>query len=505
MKVGVWIRVSTDEQARGDSPEHHRRRAAQYAAFNDWEVLETYDLSGVSGKTVLDHPEAKRMLNDIKSRHIQGLIFSKLARLGRNVRELIDISEVFQQHDATLVSLEEKIDTSSAAGRLLFTVIGALGQWEREEISSRVSASVPIRAKMGKPVGGKGPFGYRWVKEIKDQPKKFLPNFDEAPVVREIYKLFLSEKKYLTVCKVLNGRGFRTRKGKLWTKTSVKRILTDQVYKDKRRANYSKSKGNKKSWELKPEDQWVCVDVNPIVTEKEWDKVQVIVAQIEQKYPGEPLFLGKYRFGGRVVCECGEKMYVAKYSGMRVPRYRCRACHLKINEDVLISELRKGLNQIVIHPDLLKASIQDSDSTIREKTLELKAAGKELASIDRKVTDLLELYSERRIDKPIFSDRMGAFSEQRNQLQERIPRLEAEIDHTAIQKASKGHVITQAANLGALWDDLPEDDQTKAIKELVRRVVVGKESMNIEFFYLPTIMPLGKTAQTLKDSWPQQA
>lgn len=78
-RVGIWIRVSTEDQAQGDSPEHHEQRARDYARFNQWNVVELYDLAGVSGKTVMDHPECKRMLADIKRGHITGLIFSKLA------------------------------------------------------------------------------------------------------------------------------------------------------------------------------------------------------------------------------------------------------------------------------------------------------------------------------------------------------------------------------------------------------------------------------------------
>ena len=65
-RVGVWIRVSTEDQAKGDSPQHHEQRARDYAKFNDWEVCEVYDLAGVSGKSVMEHPEAKRMLADLK-------------------------------------------------------------------------------------------------------------------------------------------------------------------------------------------------------------------------------------------------------------------------------------------------------------------------------------------------------------------------------------------------------------------------------------------------------
>src|SRR6188474_3032803 len=88
--VGIWIRVSTEDQAKGESPEHHLERARAYAAAKGWKVKEVYDLAGVSGKTVKEHSEARRMLADIKRGHITGIIFSKLARLARNTKELLD-------------------------------------------------------------------------------------------------------------------------------------------------------------------------------------------------------------------------------------------------------------------------------------------------------------------------------------------------------------------------------------------------------------------------------
>src|ERR1035437_9311638 len=88
--VGIWIRVSTEDQARGESPEHHEKRARDYAALKNWHVREVYHLEAVSGKSVMGQPETKRMLADIASGHIPGLVFSKLARLARNTRELLE-------------------------------------------------------------------------------------------------------------------------------------------------------------------------------------------------------------------------------------------------------------------------------------------------------------------------------------------------------------------------------------------------------------------------------
>lgn len=487
--VGIWIRVSTEDQAQGESPEHHEKRARAYAEFKGWNVVETYRLDAVSGKAVVGHPEAQRMLGDIRDGRITGLIFSKLARLGRNTRELLDIADLFQKAGADLISLQEAIDTSTPAGRMFYTMIAALAQWEREEIASRVAASVPIRAKLGKTIGGAAPFGFRY------EDKRLVPDETEAPIRRLMFELFAEHQRKRTVARLLNERGYRTRSGDEWSGTSVHRLLADPVAKGIRRQNYTRSADRSKAWELKPESEWVFNEVEAIVPEELWDRCATILDA--QKAKVKPVArTAVHLFAGIAHCACGTKMYVRAGS----PKYVCEGCRNKIPtadlEAVFLSELRRFL----VSPDEIAAHNRAAAEVMREKERLIERALADLKKLDVEEDALFALHREGGVATSDFGRRFAPLSERRRQFDDELPRLQAELDVMRISSASQEEAMSGARSLTESWEAMSLAQKRQMIEATTNRIVIGKEEIEIDLLYLPTSPPPGLTAGSTDQS-----
>ncbi len=481
-EVGIWIRVSTEDQVRGESPEHHERRARAYAEVKGWRVAEVYRLDAQSGKSVVGYPEAQRMLKDIRDGRISALVFSKLARLARNTRELLDFADIFREVGADLVSLQESIDTSSPAGRLFYTMIAAMAQWEREEIVERVRASVPVRAQLGKSLGGAPPFGYQRV------DGKLVLHSDEAPVRKLVFELFAEHRGRRTVAKILNERGYRTRKGAHFTDTTVMNFLTDPIAKGTRRTNYTSSPQRAKRWEFKAESDWVMQEVEPIVSEELFDTCARIIDQ--KRVQNRPQRRSVHLFAGFTFCSCGRKMYVR--SGY--PKYVCEGCRNKIPITDLEAVFHEQLRNFLISPDEVAAHAAAASEAMREKARLIELAQDELKRIGLDEDRLYDLYAAEALSKDDFARRNRPLSERRRQIDEQLPTLEAELDVLRMNDFSREEVFAEARDLWSRWGEMDEAAKRQIVEAITDRIVIGADDVEIALLHLPVPGTSGNNA-----------
>jgi len=484
-EVGVWIRVSSDEQAKGESPEHHLERARARAASHGWKIKEVYNLAGVSGKSVKEHPECKRMMADIKRGHISGLLFSKLARLARNTTELLEFSDYFEKHDADLISLSETIDTSSPAGRLFFTIIAAMATWEREEIGARQKESIIVRAKLGKTINGSAPYGYQW----KD--RKLIINEDEAPIRRKAYEMFLQYRRKGTVAKLLNAGGYRTRKKTLFSDTQITRILTCPSAKGIYYFNRIRKTGSWAGTE-KPEAEWGRVACSPIVSEELWNQVNKIIEEsIKQwKKPGK---VPVNPFGNRIWCDCGSKMYERKNTG----KFHCRACNRKVPVEDFEQLMREELHQFYGSPQQVAVRLSDAKKHRDENEAALATLQRQIQKVRDEMNQTHKLYLEGQITPQGFGQFYKPAEERLNQMLEGLPKLEAEVNRLKVTQVSIEEVVHEARLLYTEWPKMDADRKRSIVETVFEKIKIGEGKINITYSGLPSSEELCKNQQRM--------
>ncbi len=476
--VGIWLRVSTDDQVENDSLEHHEARARSYADSKGWTVYTVYRLEAVSGKSVMHHAETKRMLKDAKDGNITGLIFSKLARLSRNLKELLEFSEIFETTKTDLISLGENIDTSSPAGRLFFSLSGIFGQYEREEISSRVAASVPIRAKLGKPLGGAASYGYQW------KHGKLVVNDKEAPIRKLIYELFLKHRRKKSTAKELNDLGYRTRKGALWTGTTIERLIRDTTAKGEYRANYTKSTGDKKHWVYKDPSEWIITSCQAVVDASLWDECNTILdKQYKKRNPAGPKAV--HLLAGFVYCTCGRKMYVYHENNV----FACKPCKNRIPESDLEEIYHSQLKSFLLTDMDVTSYLAKSNKAVSEKEKLLKTITNESAKISKKMTELVNMRIGGELTKDAFLKHHKPLEDQLAQIQEQLPQLQGEIDALKVHSLSSEIILAEAKDLYLRWPQMQFEAKRSIVEVITESITIGKEDISLKLSYLPTSPP----------------
>ena len=212
-----YIRVSTEGQAQdGVSLDAQRAKIEAWCSLNDYELAAVHVDAGISGKNC-NRPGLQDALADCRKG--SALVVYSLSRLSRSVRDTMDIGDKLAKVGADLVSLSEKIDTTSASGKMIFRLLAVMNEFERDQISERTKSALQHKKAKGERVGSVA-YGYR----LDNDGVTLIEDEEEQLVIAAVHGYRDAGVSLRTIVTRLDEQGYRSRSGKPLQLTQVARI-----------------------------------------------------------------------------------------------------------------------------------------------------------------------------------------------------------------------------------------------------------------------------------------
>ena len=319
IKVYLYTRVSTSIQIDGYSLEAQKSRMKAFALYNDYEIVGEYEDAGKSGKSIEGRVQFTRMMEDIKSGKdgVSFVLVFKLSRFARNAADVLSTLQTMQDFGVNLICVEDGIDSSKDAGKLMISVLSAVAEIERENIRVQTMEGRIQKAREGKWNGGFAPYGYQLV------DGKLFINEEEAVAIRTIFDQYVNTTIGANgLSKYLENHGIRkiprqNGKNPLFDAGLIRKILKNPVYNGKiafGRRTLEKVHGTRNEYKQVEQDEYLIAEGihEAIISDELWQAAQVKLKSQAKKY--EHVNKGKdvrtHLLSGIVKCPiCGVGMF----------------------------------------------------------------------------------------------------------------------------------------------------------------------------------------------------
>lgn len=210
IRCAVYTRKSTEEglDMEYNSLDAQREAGEKYIEamkHEGWRLIpEAYDDGGYTGGN-MDRPALKRLIDDIKAKRIDMVVVYKIDRMSRSLTDFSKLMEVFDQYNASFVSVTQHFNTNDSMGRLTLNILLSFAQFEREVTGERIRDKFAASKMKGMWMGGPPPLGY----DVAD--RKLIINKKEEPLVKHIFKRFLDLGSLTLLAMELNNNKYHTK------------------------------------------------------------------------------------------------------------------------------------------------------------------------------------------------------------------------------------------------------------------------------------------------------
>ena len=414
--TALYCRLSVEDMREGESLsiENQRKMLTEYAQQNGFTNCQFYVDDGYSG-TDQSRPAYRRMLTDIEEGLVGTVIVKDQSRLGRDHLETDRLMELFfPLYDVRFIAITDGVD-SDRGNNEMSTLRNYFNDFYARDTSKKIRAVQRAKGERGERVGTTIAYGYM---KSPDNPKQIIPDPETAPIVKQIFEMYASGIGIPTICATLerqqivnpsvydfrkHGRhasGLNPDRPYHWGQTSVRKMLSNQIYcgDTVNFKTYSKNNKLKKRLKNAPENVLIFPDTHePIISRRLFELVQKHFEG--RKRPDKFGEMDKY--AGYLYCaECGARLYLhrSRNSDPKKNNFMCASYQKRtidctshyIRESVLDEIVLGQLRQMTAYArenaeEFYAMAVQNGEAEARKY---YAAAEQKRSQISRRITEI---------------------------------------------------------------------------------------------------------------------
>lgn len=417
-RTAIYGRTSSREQEREQTAQIQIERATRAIEKRGYELVAKYVDEGISGE-LLERPALDRLLEEMEEKQIEVVLITEPDRLAREFYVQQFLQRQIKDNGARVEFLSMP-PAKSEDEQLGHDLMGLVSGWERKKIKQRTLRGKLKKAKDGFVVGGKAPYGYRYIPRTRETRGCYEIIEKQARWVREIFDWCAAEGLSAeAIARRLTEEGIPTRSGgPVWRRSTVYNMLKNETYagtaqynkhrsippkNPQKRLHYRRLKNT--SRELRPKEEWIAIGVPRIIDRQTWERAQ---EQLKRNARGSPrntrhpyLLRGKafcglcdlpcYGFPSRsnLLYQCSDRYHRSPFH---------KICPAKsVDASTLDSLVWEGIFNALAHPHILIPQLKELQKAEADKAdyhmQEHERLGRRLNKLEKAEARAAELYA----------------------------------------------------------------------------------------------------------------
>ena len=434
--AALYARVSSERQDVDLSVAAQLRALRDHAAKNGYIVAREYVDEAESGR-IADRPEFRKMIDEASKPEapFKEILVWKFSRFTRKREHAVAFKSMLRRKGVRVVSITEHAD-DTPTGKLMEAIIESVDEFYSENLAQEVLRGMREAASRGFWISSHAPFGYNRVM-VPDGPKKrptLEINPDTSRIIRRIFNLAEAGKGTLEITRILNNEGIASPKGKLWGKTSVHGILTNEAYT------------GTLLWGAKARDKGEPVRVEKafpaIVSKAQFRRVNQFMHSRAPKFSHPRRVGSSYLLSGLIRCQACDTSLVGRFaqsgkyayyvcpSNVKLGKGACETPSINARrfEELVVNKIRSNVLTEGCIRALVKVVDEEMDGLAREQRKRLETIQDELEDVKRKLARIWHFVENTDTDMAAASERIAEHRERQRRLEDAAAAARAVLD-----------------------------------------------------------------------------